>query len=246
MQKKIQSRSIANALRRNILSLFEFEHFDQSMPRVRLETARAFNTSITKRILDLAIAIPAFVILLPFMVLIGIIIRLDSKGPALFKHKRVGLNGKIFDMYKFRSMYQNVTDAIHKQHIDAYAHGKINENEGVKLKWDPRVTRVGRIIRSTSIDELPQLINVIKGDMSLVGPRPVPIYEADYYNLWQSERLGTLPGMTGLWQVSGRSSVSFEEMIRLDIRYIRNQSLWLNILILIKTIPAILSRKGAG
>jgi lipopolysaccharide/colanic/teichoic acid biosynthesis glycosyltransferase len=196
--------------------------------------------------MDLEIAIPGLIVPSPFFLLTAIVIKCDSKGPAFFKHKRVGLNGKIFDMYKFRSMYVDVTDAVHKAHIDAYAHGKLDEQMGVKLMNDSRITRIGHFLRTTSIDELPQLINVIKGDMSLVGPRPVPIYEADYYNLWQSERLGTPPGMTGLWQVSGRSSVSFEEMIRLDIRYIRNQSLWLNILIIVKTIPAALSKKGAA
>jgi lipopolysaccharide/colanic/teichoic acid biosynthesis glycosyltransferase len=182
----------------------------------------------------------------PFLLLIAVLIKLDSPGPVIFSQKRVGQNDRIFNMYKFRTMHQNSDDEIHKIQIRSYANGTLDVAEGVKLKEDPRITRVGRFLRMLSLDELPQLFNVIRGEMSLVGPRPVPVYEANFYKLWQSERLSTLPGITGLWQVSGRSEVSFDEQLRMDIRYIRNQSLWLNIMILLATIPAVFSRRGAG
>ena len=211
-----------------------------------LESARAFNHSIVKRIFDLFITIPGLIILCPIFLVIGIAIKLDSRGPMIYKQKRVGMNGRIFEVIKFRTMLNKADDTIHRKRIQEYTEGKINATEGVKLTHDPRVTRVGRFLRNTSIDELPQLFNVLSGDMSIVGPRPVPIYEAEKYKLWQSERLSTLPGITGLWQISGRSTVSFDEQLRLDIRYIRHQSLWLNIVIILNTIPAVISRRGAG
>ena len=122
----------------------------------------------------------------------------------------------------------------------------LNPQEGYKLKNDPRITKVGKFLRDSSLDELPQLINILRGEMSLVGPRPVPIYEADLYDLWQSERVSTLPGITGMWQVCGRSAVSFEEQIRLDIHYVRNQSIGLNIKILLITFLAVFNKRGAG
>jgi lipopolysaccharide/colanic/teichoic acid biosynthesis glycosyltransferase len=202
--------------------------------------------SIAKRMLDYLLTIPGFIVISPLLLLVAIAIKLDSAGPILYRQKRVGLNGRVFDMYKFRSMYQNADITLHQEHIRAFAEGKLDETTGVKLKDDSRITRVGRILRDTSIDELPQILNVLKGEMSLVGPRPVVVYEANLYDLWHSERFNVLPGITGLWQVTGRSTVSFDEQLRLDIRYIRNQSLWLDIIILLKTFPAVLSRRGAG
>jgi lipopolysaccharide/colanic/teichoic acid biosynthesis glycosyltransferase len=143
-------------------------------------------------------------------------------------------------------MYKDADPSLHQEHIKAYAEGMLDETKGIKLKDDPRITRVGRFLRETSLDELPQTFNVLKGEMSLVGPRPVVVYEADLYDLWHSERFNVLPGITGLWQVTGRSTVSFDEQLRLDIRYIRNQSLLLDIQILLKTISAVLSKRGAG
>ncbi len=210
------------------------------------ERAFIYNRSAMKRILDYVLTIPGLIIISPLLLTVAIAIKLDSKGPIIYKQKRVGLDGKIFNMYKFRSMVQDADDTLHKAQIKAYADGRLDENEGVKLKDDPRITRVGKFIRSTSIDELPQLINILRGEMSLVGPRPVPIYEAERYTLWHSERLRVLPGLTGLWQVSGRSYVSFDEQLRLDIRYIRHQSLALDIKILFYTLPVVLSRRGSG
>jgi len=158
----------------------------------------------------------------------------------------VGQDGRIFDVIKFRTMVDNAGEERHQKRIQAYAKDELDISSGIKLRDDPRITRVGRFLRDTSLDELPQLINVLRGEMSLVGPRPVPVYEADLYKLWHSERMGTLPGITGLWQVYGRSSVSFDQQLRMDIQYIRNQSLGLNIIIILHTFPVFLNRKGAG
>lgn len=211
-----------------------------------IAAARQFNRSWQKRFFDLALTIPGLIVISPLLFLTALAIRLDSPGPAIYKQRRVGLDGEIFEIYKFRSMYTNTSEDLHIQQIQAYANGELDGSDSYKLKADPRITRVGNFIRKTSIDELPQLWNVLKGEMSLVGPRPVPVYEADQYHLWHSERLTTLPGITGLWQVSERSSATFDNQLRLDIRYIRNQSLKLNILILLQTLPAVLSKKGAG
>ena len=208
--------------------------------------ARKFNRSWKKRAFDLLLTVPGTILISPVLIVTAIAIRLDSSGPAIYTQNRVGLDGRIFKIYKFRSMHNNSDENLHKQQIEAYANGHLEGNGTYKLQADPRITRVGKFIRKTSIDELPQIFNVLKGDMSLVGPRPVPVYEADKYNLWHSERLTTPPGITGLWQVSERSSASFDNQLRLDIRYIRNQSLKLNIQILLNTIPAVLSKKGAG
>ena len=211
-----------------------------------ISKARKFNRSWEKRAFDLLLTIPGTILITPILAVVAIAIRLDSPGPAIYKQKRVGLDGKIFEIIKFRSMYINADENLHIKQIEAYANGDLDGEGTYKLKVDPRITRVGKFIRKTSIDELPQIFNVLRGEMSLVGPRPVPIYEADQYNLWHSERLTTLPGITGLWQVSERSSASFDNQLRLDIRYIRNQSLKLNCQILLNTIPAVLSKKGAG
>lgn len=212
----------------------------------RYELALAFNTSLTKRILDYLLAIPALIVLSPLFAIIALLIKLDSRGPVIYSQERVGLNDVIFRCHKFRTMVQNADEGLHIDQIQSYAAGSLDESESIKLKDDPRVTRVGKLLRLTSLDELPQLFNVLTGEMSLVGPRPVPVYEADLYHLWQSERMSALPGITGLWQVSGRSEVSFDEMLRMDIRYIRNQSFELNLMIMLATIPAVISRRGAG
>lgn len=215
---------------------------------------------LAKRGLDLVLATAFAVILSPLMALIAVLIKLDSAGPALFKQERIGARRHVKDgavawhvrrfvIYKFRTMVQNADSTIHEKHIQAFVEGQVtgaeNSRAKFKLNNDPRVTRVGRLLRKTSLDELPQLFNVIKGEVSLVGPRPVPVYEAARYQPWHRERLAAWPGVTGLWQVSGRSALSFDEMIRLDIDYIRRQSLWLDLKIMALTIPAVLSGRGA-
>jgi lipopolysaccharide/colanic/teichoic acid biosynthesis glycosyltransferase len=212
-----------------------------------------------KRFLDLALATIFLLLLFPLMLLIAVLIKLDSAGPVIFVQKRVGgrrrsSGGVIweirtFPFYKFRSMVKDADPALHKEYIQAFVEGRTEKSEAdeakFKLTGDPRITRVGRLLRRTSLDELPQLLNVIKGEMSLVGPRPVPTYEVAQYQDSHSERLACLPGMTGLWQVKGRCQVPFEEMIRMDIEYVRNQSLWLDLKVLWFTLPAVLSGRGA-
>jgi len=193
-----------------------------------------------KRALDLVGASLILLLAWPVMLLIAIAIKLDSPGPVLFRQTRVGKWGNHFTCYKFRSMY--VDAEARKQQLLAF-----NEADGpvFKMKRDPRVTRVGRIIRKLSLDELPQLFNVLKGEMSLVGPRPPIPSEVAQYTFDQRRRLDAVPGLTGLQQVSGRSDLDFERWVAFDVEYIEKQSLWFDIKILLKTVPAVLLGKGA-
>jgi lipopolysaccharide/colanic/teichoic acid biosynthesis glycosyltransferase len=215
----------------------------------------------SKRLVDSLAAAGLILILLPVMAIIAFLIKLTSPGPVFFVQERVGAKRRIdergrivwgvqrFRVFKFRSMVHNADESLHIEHIKAFVNGTLDaSNAGdanFKLQEDPRITWIGHIIRKTSLDELPQLINVLKGEMSLVGPRPVPTYEVDGYQDQHYERLAALPGITGLWQVMGRSAVSFEEMIRMDIDYVHRQSLLLDLKILLMTIPAVLSGRGA-
>lgn len=194
----------------------------------------------TKRMLDVVGAIVLLVILAPVMAAIAIAIKLDSPGSVIFGQTRCGKDGIPFTFYKFRGM---VADAEARKHeLLAF-----NEADGplFKMRHDPRVTRVGRFIRATSLDELPQIWNVLKGDMSLVGPRPGVPSEVDQYAPWHRQRMAVVGGMTGLWQVSGRSELSFEQMVHLDIEYVERWSLWLDIVILLRTAKAVLTTRGA-
>jgi lipopolysaccharide/colanic/teichoic acid biosynthesis glycosyltransferase len=210
------------------------------------QTAYSFAHFVVKRVADYLLVIPSLIFVIPASFLIALAIVLDSPGKPLFKQKRVGINGNIFEMYKFRSMYENVDQTLHIKHIDDYASGKLDISQGVKLKNDTRVTRVGNFIRKTSLDELPQLINVLNGTMTLVGPRPLPIYEVEHFNLWHNERLNVIPGMTGYWQVYGRSAVSFNDQLRYDIHYIKHMSIWLDVKLLFMTFYTVIRRNGAG
>jgi lipopolysaccharide/colanic/teichoic acid biosynthesis glycosyltransferase len=193
-----------------------------------------------KRVMDLGLIMLAMPILLPVFLLVGLLIKIESpKGPVIFAQNRTGKDGKRFKMYKFRSMVPNAEEL--KKEL---AH--LNE-----LKWpdfkitnDPRVTRVGNILRKTSLDELPQLINVVKGDMSLVGPRPTS-FSSDTYDLWQTVRVEVVPGLTGLWQIIGRAETEFDERLRLDIMYIKHRCIWLDIQILFRTVLAVVAQRGA-
>lgn len=194
-----------------------------------------------KRYFDLAAASLLMIFLSPLLLLAAVLIKLDSKGPVLFVQNRIGYNKHIFRMYKFRTMVQ---DAESMQ--DRLEH--MNEASGpvFKIRKDPRITRMGRFLRSTSIDELPQLLNVVKGDMSLVGPRPLPLRDyTDKWRTWHCRRFSVIPGITCLWQISGRCNLSFDQWMELDLKYIDNWSFYMDIMILLKTIPAILSRRGA-
>nr|WP_292185784.1 sugar transferase [Butyrivibrio sp.] len=194
-----------------------------------------------KRLMDLVISIIATIVLSPVMLITAIAIKLDSPGPVIFKQVRVGQNGRTFNIYKFRSMCADAEDR--KEELLEQ-----NEMDGFmfKIKNDPRVTKVGKFIRKTSIDELPQLFNVIKGDMSLVGTRPPTVDEVSQYKRGQWRRISIKPGVTGLWQISGRNSISdFDEVVELDLRYIDNWSLYADIAILFKTVGVLLTKKGA-
>jgi len=194
---------------------------------------------IAKRAMDLAISIMVLPIVLPLGVLIAILIYVDSPGLVIFVQNRTGIGGKRFRMYKFRTMVPNAEELKTQ-----YSHLNELSLPDFKITNDPRVTRVGRFLRKTSLDELPQIINILKGDMSLVGPRPTS-FGAETYSLKHTERLEVVPGLTGLWQINGRSDLDFDERTKLDIEYIENQSLWLDIRILVLTIGAVLSKKGA-
>jgi lipopolysaccharide/colanic/teichoic acid biosynthesis glycosyltransferase len=174
------------------------------------------------------------------MLLIALAIKLDSPGPVLFRQQRVGKHGHRFWIYKYRSMRQDAERLLGELQNKNEAQGPL-----FKIRCDPRVTRVGRLLRRTSLDELPQLFNVVKGEMSLVGPRPPIPAEVEQYQDWQLGRLRAVPGITGLWQVSGRSDVPFHDMVRLDLHYIRNWSPGLDLEILLRTIPAVLTNRGA-
>ena len=176
----------------------------------------------------------------PLMALIVVMIRLDSQGEILYHHKRMGYRGRVFNFYKFRTMVINADELLEKFKAQSERKGPV-----FKMENDPRITKVGKLLRRYSLDELPQIFNVLKGEMSLVGPRPQVLWEASAYDDWAKRRLRVLPGITGLWQVSGRASLSYEEMIELDIYYIENWSLGLDIEILLRTIPAVFSRRGA-
>jgi lipopolysaccharide/colanic/teichoic acid biosynthesis glycosyltransferase len=206
-----------------------------------------------KRAIDILGALVGLILFSPIMLATAIAIKMTSPGPIIFKQTRFGKRGLRFQFYKFRSMYSNTDDQIHREYVTNLIKGnleKINQGNKVvplfKMVSDPRVTRVGKIIRKTSIDEVPQFFNVLKGEMSLVGPRPPLPYEVQKYEPWHLRRiLEVKPGVTGLWQVEGRSTTSFDDMVRLDLRYAQNWSLSLDLRILLKTAKAVFSSKGA-
>ena len=191
-----------------------------------------------KRVLDVSVIILATPILLPMMAALAIIVRIVSEGPVLFRQERVGYLGQRFMCFKFRTMFVNADTNVHQGHLD-----QLMDSDAplVKMdaKGDPRIIPFGRLLRASGLDELPQLINVLRGEMSLVGPRPCLPYEYNKYQRWQKERFNTLPGLTGLWQVGGKNKTTFTEMVCLDIRYARTRTLWLDLKILLKTFPAI-------
>jgi lipopolysaccharide/colanic/teichoic acid biosynthesis glycosyltransferase len=193
-----------------------------------------------KRLLDVVLAAVATLVLLPLALLIAAAIRLDSPGRTLFRQTRVGRGGRIFGMWKFRTM---VADAEQRR---AGLWALSRDPSWLALEHDPRITRVGRVLRHTSLDELPQLLNVLRGDMSLVGPRPLIPVEHDRMPEWARPRDDVAPGMTGLWQVSGRDALGFEEMLRLDCEYVAGWSLSRDLVALARTVPAVLTGRGAN
>jgi len=240
-------------------NLDQLKQFD-SLALSSLTDELANSYHIAKRILDLILSIFLFMLLSPFMLLISILIIMDSHGPVIFSQERIGAKRikrdgfsywqqNPFTCYKFRTMIHDANPTIHQDYVEAFVKGSVessgSDELNFKINKDPRVTRIGRVLRRTSLDELPQLINILRGEMSLVGPRPDVPYAVKHYQTWHCERLAALPGLTGLWQTKGRSNVSFDNMARFDIEYIHNQSLLLDVKILILTIPAVLTGKGA-
>jgi exopolysaccharide biosynthesis polyprenyl glycosylphosphotransferase len=195
---------------------------------------------VIKRVLDFVLGVAALAVAAVPMLLIALAIKLNTPGPVFFKQTRVGRHGKTFTCYKFRTM---VRDA--EKHLEELQH--LNEADGpiFKIKDDPRLTRVGKFLRRTSLDELPQVFNILRGEMSWVGPRPPTPNEVEKYSDWHRKRLEVTPGLTGLWQVSGRSDLSFDEMVKLDLYYAENWSLTVDIMIMLRTVPAVLKREGA-
>jgi lipopolysaccharide/colanic/teichoic acid biosynthesis glycosyltransferase len=205
-----------------------------------------------KRAMDVFGSASALLLFSPVLAAIAVAIRLTSKGPVLFRQERLGQYGQTFTFLKFRSMYTNCDVKIHQEYVNQFIAGEVAENNAdgkkavFKIQQDPRVTSVGRFLRKTSLDELPQFLNVLRGEMSLVGPRPPIAYEFHAYDLWHRRRvLEIKPGITGLWQVEGRSRTRFDDMVRLDLKYARGWSLWLDVKILIQTPSAVFSGDGA-
>lgn len=194
-----------------------------------------------KRITDIVLGCVGLIILLPVFLIIGICIKIDSKGPVIFAHKRIGKNGKEFNMYKFRSMYENAEEMIENFNEEQ----KREWQENFKLENDPRITKVGKFLRKTSLDELPQIVNIIKGDLSIVGPRPIVDEELEKYGENKEKFLSITPGLTGYWQANGRSNTTYEERMQMELYYIDNQSLLLDIKIFFKTIVSVLKKEGA-
>lgn len=207
---------------------------------VELETLRNLGFSLCiKRAFDVILSAAALIFASPLWILIALVIKIESKGPVLYVAPRLGHRGRPFNCYKFRSMVMNADEE--KERL---RHLNYREGAFFKIENDPRVTTIGRFIRATSIDELPQLLNILRGEMSLVGPRPHPLDDCLKYTADDMRRLNVLPGLTGMWQVRGRKNPSFAKSIELDIEYIRNWSLWLDLKIILETIPAVFSRAG--
>ena len=221
------------------------------LPMIRLfREPLSSSARILKRTFDIATSALAILLLFPLWLLLAILIKLDSRGPIFYTQERVGMDGRLFLLYKFRTMIADADPELHREYQRAFIAGRAEANLGddqkptYKLLADPRITRVGKILRRTSLDEVPQLINVLMGDMSIVGPRPPIPYEVEAYELWHRKRLDMKPGLTGLWQVSGRNRLPFEEMVRLDLFYIENWSLLLDLKIILRTGFVMIGREG--
>ncbi|MEZ4648988.1 MAG: sugar transferase [Candidatus Eisenbacteria bacterium] len=203
-----------------------------------------------KRVFDLVGTVIGGIVISPILIVIAVLVKLSSPGPVLFTQERMGKDGRIFSFYKFRTMAVQNDDSAHRAYVTELMTGgdaAAVDKDGkplFKLVDDPRITRIGRFLRRTSLDELPQLINVLRGEMSLIGPRPCLPFEFDLYKDWQKRRLDVTPGMTGLWQVTGRSYVSFEDMVLLDLFYIANWSFAMDLRILLRTVPVVIWGKG--
>lgn len=196
---------------------------------------------LVKRMIDVVLSLFGLVLISPFVVIIAILIKIDSKGPVFFKHHRIGKNGKPFSMYKFRTM-KDGAEAM----INDFTPEQLEEwNENFKLKDDPRITRIGKFLRKTSLDELPQLVNILRGDMSIVGPRPVIEVELEEYGNDKDEFLSIRPGLTGWWASNGRSEISYPERCSYELYYVRNESFWLDVKVMFMSVFSVFLHKGA-
>lgn len=220
----------------NIQNVKELTKIEIDNMEIKGKIYRAF-----KRIVDIILGCIGLVLLSPVFLILAICIKIDSKGPVIFAHKRIGKNGKEFNMYKFRSMYENAEKMIENFNEEQ----KREWQENFKLENDPRITKVGKFLRKTSLDELPQIVNIIKGDLSIIGPRPVIDEELEKYGKNKDKFLSITPGLTGYWQANGRSNTTYEERMQMELYYIDNQSLWLDIKIFFKTIVSVLKKEGA-
>lgn len=223
---------------------------DQLLGTLRPRSIRLRAAAAAKRVLDIAGSLALLIVLSPLLLIVAALVKLTSSGPVFFRQVRVGEGAKRFTMLKFRTMKVNADDRIHREYVSSLIAARKaggDAAEGVfKITNDPRVTSIGRILRKTSLDELPQFLNVLTGEMSLVGPRPPIPYEVEQYKPWHHRRvLDAKPGITGLWQVTGRSRTTFDEMVRLDLRYAKKCSVWTDIKILLATPRAVVSGKGA-
>jgi len=206
-----------------------------------------------KRLLDLVLTLLLLIPICIVIVIFAVLIRLDSSGPIFYRQKRVGLRGAEFSIFKFRSMYVNSDDSVHRDAVVKYMNGQeMNGGTAAAIKFqfklsdDPRVTRVGRFIRKASIDELPQFFNILRGEMTLVGPRPPLPYEVEYYTPFHWLRLSGKPGLTGIWQVHGRSRVDFQSMVEMDIEYLQHQSFWEDLKLIALTVPVMIQGRGGA
>lgn len=209
-----------------------------SLPVTLIE--KSFGYNLIKRIIDITGSLFLLTVTWPLFIIIPLLIKCDSSGPVFFLQKRLGLKGKIFHAIKFRSMVAKAEDMLKSEQELMQEYLKC-----YKIAEDPRVTKIGYYLRKSSLDEIPQIFNILKGDMSLVGPRPIVIVELEKYGRHKDEFLSVKPGLTGLWQVSGRNELTYEERVALDIKYIRERSVWMDIMILFKTFYAVISARGA-
>jgi lipopolysaccharide/colanic/teichoic acid biosynthesis glycosyltransferase len=204
---------------------------------------------VLKRAVDLSASILVMALGAPAFIFLATAVKLSSPGPVLFRQVRLGRDGKPFTFYKFRSMHHKNDDGVHREFARDFISGDMSEDSGestvFKMVRDPRITTIGRFLRRSSLDELPQFYNVLRGEMSLVGPRPPISYELEHYQDWHKDRLKVKPGLTGLWQVSGRSTVGFDEMVKLDLYYIGHWNLKLDLKIMARTVPAMVKGEGA-
>jgi lipopolysaccharide/colanic/teichoic acid biosynthesis glycosyltransferase len=254
LQKALGSQELRNL--RLIIRLYprhatwkEAEGWDEDVCR-DVDVASGRRKLVAKRALDVVGSLFGILIFLPLILAIAVILRLTSEGPVIHRQKRVGQYGQLFDFYKFRSMRDNSDPRLHREYMAQMIEGgrALQSCNGMyKLDNDPRVTSLGKLLRKTSLDELPQFLNVLRGDISLVGPRPPLPYEFERYRMWHRRRvLETKPGLTGLWQVKGRSRTTFDEMVRMDIRYAQTSTIWTDLQIICQTPVAMLSRTGAS